>query len=332
MAGFFEKGLIKHASLVLVVSGHKHRVRAVRRGVKPNQAILTPSSSTEVSNSTATSPSGASSESGNESSSVSHSQPAKASGGMASKAKVKAKSKVKANMALLAPPPPGKEALCKDTTTSGGDLSSRGGGSSGTTAGQPQSGLLLTSVEGVSEVPSLQRRRRSSNFIVPQNVPEQELHHLPGVALECVVALNRRHRSSGCLSRCCSHSTLSLSYQKTAAAALSRTHSRSMNLLMVHSGGGLVGPNNGPDLPLRQQEGQQQQQRQQDQQQQDQHQGPAFSCSGKDDSSSTDEGFDNGEMQKKVTVKQRPRSHSTRIVHPKEAAANPGGPRQTGAF
>merc|ERR1719189_1059996 len=44
--------------------GHKHRVRAVRRGVKPNQAILIPSSSTDV---TTTSPSGASSESGNES-------------------------------------------------------------------------------------------------------------------------------------------------------------------------------------------------------------------------------------------------------------------------
>ena len=39
-------------------------MRAVRRGVKPNQAIIIPSSSTDV---TTTSPSGASSESGNES-------------------------------------------------------------------------------------------------------------------------------------------------------------------------------------------------------------------------------------------------------------------------
>merc|ERR1719322_1783230 len=173
--------------------GHKHRVRAVRRGVKPNQAIIIPSSSTDV---TTTSPSGASSESGNES------PPSQSASGQQPKLQKQKQSK------------------------------------------QSQQ-IQQVNGQGVTSSGSLQRRRRSSAFIVPQNLsgPTSSSTTTVGSTINNNTQLSRRHRSSGCLSKHCSHSTLSLSntavsqHRARSSSALNKLHSRSMNLLMLHTGG-----------------------------------------------------------------------------------------------
>merc|ERR1719189_1178751 len=221
--------------------GHKHRVRAVRRGVKPNQAIIIPSSPTDV---TTTSPSGASSESGNES--------------------------PPSQLASETQQLPTKHQKQKQQKKS--------------------QQLQQVNSQGVSTSGSLQRRRRSSAFIVPQNLSgpptssSSNTTTATGSTLDNT-QLNRRHRSSGCLSKHCSHSTLSLSttafsqHRARSSSALNKVHSRSMNLLMLHNGG--------LTTSIRQ-----------------------------DDSSSTDEGFDRDDRRK---VKQRPRSYSTRTAKEAEA-------------
>jgi len=214
--------------------GHKHRVRAVRRGVKPNQAIIIPSSSTDV---TTTSPSGASSESGNES------PPSQSASGQQQQPKHQKQKQQKQSQQIQ-----------------------------------------QVNTQGISTSGSLQRRRRSSAFIVPPNLSgptsSSSITTANGSTVNDDTQLNRRHRSSGCLSKHCSHSTLSLSNtafsqnRARSSSDLNKMHSRSMNLLMLHPGGFAQS--------IRQ-----------------------------DDSSSTDEGFDRDDRRK---VKQRPRSYSTRTA------------------
>ena len=182
---------------IFTFTGHKHRVRAVRRGVKPNQAIINPSSSTDV---TTTSPSGASSESGNES------PPSQAASGPQQQPKHQKQKQQKQSQQLQ-----------------------------------------QVNTQGVSTSGSLQRRRRSSAFIVPQNLSgpptsSSSITTTNGLTVNNT-QLSRRHRSSGCLSKHCSHSTLSLSNtaftqsRARSSSALNKMHSRSMNLLMLHPGG-----------------------------------------------------------------------------------------------
>ena len=179
-----------------IITGHKHRVRAVRRGVKPNQAIIIPSSSTDV---TTTSPSGASSESGNDY------QPSQSASGQKQQPKHQKQKQQKQSQQLQ-----------------------------------------QVNAQGVSTSGSLQRRRRSSAFIVPQNLsgPTSSSSITTTIGSTINTAqLSRRHRSSGCLSKHCSHSTLSLSntafsqHRARSSSALNKVHSRSMNLLMLHTGG-----------------------------------------------------------------------------------------------
>ena len=181
--------------------GHKHRARAVRRGVKPNQAIINLSSSTDV---TTTSPSGASSESGNDS------PPSQAASGQQIQPQQKQ-------------PKHQKQKQQKQSQQ-----------------------LQQVNVQGVSTSGSLQRRRRSSAFIVPLGLsgPTSSSSITTTIgSISHTTALSRRHRSSGCLSKHCSHSTLSLSnpnfsqHRARSSSALNKMHSRSMNLLMLHTGG-----------------------------------------------------------------------------------------------
>ena len=180
------------------ILGHKHRVRAVRRGVKPNQAIILPSSSTDV---TTTSPSGASSESGSES-------------------------------------PPSQSA-------SGPQVQQQTKHQKQKQQKQSQQ-LQQVSAQGVATSGSLQRRRRSSALIVPQTLSGPTSSSTVTTAIGSTIhttQVSRRHRSSGCLSKHCSHSTLSLSnttfsqHRDKSSSALNKVHSRSMNLLMLHTGG-----------------------------------------------------------------------------------------------
>ena len=170
--------------------------------MKPNQAIINLSSSTDV---TTTSPSGASSESGNDS------PPSQAASGQQIQQQQQQQPKHQ------------KQKQQKQSQQ-----------------------LQQVNVQGVSTSGSLQRRRRSSAFIVPLGLsgPTSSSSITTTIgSISHTTALSRRHRSSGCLSKHCSHSTLSLSnpnfsqHRARSSSALNKMHSRSMNLLMLHTGG-----------------------------------------------------------------------------------------------
>ena len=226
--------------------GHKHRVRAIRRGIKTNQAVLSPSSSLLTSSTsvsemsyTGTTSGGSSlmsnSPSNNLSNAISSSQDKPANQSLVSSSGKKSSSQKNSNS-------PGDNHLNKkaDKSSNSTGTMSGGGGIGKTRIRERRSSTKMVKKSAI--VSSHSDSSTTSQTHQNQNQKQKPEKKQPVNALvssnkkddkQSSMALSR-HRSSGCLqSRHC-HSTLSLSRARSSSA-LNRVQSRSMNLLMIQN-------------------------------------------------------------------------------------------------
>ena len=179
------------------LTGHKHRVRAIRRGVKTNQAVLSPSSSLLTSSASVS-----------EMSYQSNSGTSRSSGKSASNN--------------------GNNVNNNKGKSDNNNKNSKNKASSSMAEDSKTSSQVAANQAQAQKQSARERRSSAKNHSLAAacvNLKKQQQQH--SLALS-------RHRSSGCLqSRHC-HSTLSLSRARSSSA-LNRVQSRSMNLLMVQT-------------------------------------------------------------------------------------------------
>ena len=199
-------------------SGHKHRVRAIRRGVKTNQAVLSPSSSLLTSSASV-------SEMSYQSNGTSRSR----SNGLISGSGGGGSSNRRAHSERAYSERAEKNKGKSDNTNNNNKKKNNVRDSSAITTKENNN----NNSKQTAEVTNKREQQRSSsgknNNIKIKNKQDNREVNQPTQTK----ALSR-HRSSGCLqSRHC-HSTLSLSRARSSSA-LNRLQSRSMNLLMIQN-------------------------------------------------------------------------------------------------